>query len=74
MDIVWILLALTALGFLIGIPYVKGAQKQKPTHAEIEGKYAYVVNNKTKFKVNNEGTSLDKRNKIYLVKYKKMGL
>lgn len=56
----------------IGIPYINGVSKHPAGNVNLDRKREYVIANLQKFKVNNEGSSLD-NNEIYLVGHKKMG-
>lgn len=57
---------------VIGVPYVLVARYQKPCY-NIQSKRDYVIANLEKFKVNNEGSSLDEK-EIYLVSHDRLGL
>lgn len=54
----------------VGVPYIRGAKKKGPY--DIANKRDYVMANLDKFKVNNEGSSMDE-NEIYLLSREKMG-
>lgn len=59
-------------GLTIGIPYIRGVSERASDNRSLQEKRAYVMANLQKFKVNNEGTSMDNNN-IYLVEREKMG-
>lgn len=59
-------------GLAIGIPYISGVNERASDNRSLQEKRAYVIANLQKFKVNNEGTSMDNNN-IYLVEREKMG-
>lgn len=70
--LIYIIGIVVAIFVFVGIPYVWSSCRQKRS-CNIENRRDYVIANLEKFKVNNEGTSLDEK-EIYLVSHKRLGL